>query len=304
MNLSRPSLVFLLLTSSACSGGNDWVKRAYQQNHHDRGVRIYDARQQNRPGAYDKSTSKLGKTKEEDSPPAPPEQTDSKGPRPQVKLVEKKRPPHKAPADGRFLGKFRNTYYDFPAEANFTPGSFARSGKTGAAKNQSAQVTLMDRSCSPIKKVARSFFESLCVQGSGTMIDGRTVSFAKRDCECAEICPRTSQNICFEALDPHEFPWGRGALGKPITPLLSVAVDSEVIPLGTQIYIAEYDGVERRAGGGRHDGCFVAEDRGMKVQGRHVDIFTGNPNITEHLNALVPSNFGVHVYIGTSRCQR
>jgi hypothetical protein len=162
---------------------------------------------------------------------------------------------------------------------------------------------LMNRSCQPIKEVERGFFESLCVQGSGSLLSGTTVSFAKRDCSCAEVCPRTGQKICFDPLDPAVFPWGRGALGKAITPLASVAVDSEVIALGTPLYIAEYDGVERHPGGGRHNGCFIAEDRGMKVQGKHVDIFTGNPTVTMHLNALVPSNAGVHVYVDTARCR-
>src|SRR5690606_18619556 len=142
----------------------------------------------------------------------------------------------------------------------------------------------------------------VCVQGSGTLVNGKTVSFAKRDCACAEVCPRTSQKICFDELDQKAFPWGRGAQGKAITPLRSIAVDSSVIPLGTIVYILEYDGVARSEGGARHDGCFIAEDRGMKVVGDHVDIFTGNPRVTQHLNQLIPSNQGVHVYVDTARC--
>ena len=83
------------------------------------------------------------------------------------------------------------------------------------------------------------------MNASGTLATGSTVSFAKRDCECALSCPRTSQRICFDELDKSAFPWGRGALGKAITPLRSVAVDSSVIPLGTPLYIAEFDGVPR-----------------------------------------------------------
>jgi 3D (Asp-Asp-Asp) domain-containing protein len=191
------------------------------------------------------------------------------------------------PVDGRLLGVFRNTYYDFPAETEFS----------------GSPTPLMNRACKPISQVPRSFYEAVCVQGSGTLVRGTTVSFAKRDCACAEICPRTGQKICFDELDPQKFPWGRGAQGSAITPLRTIAVDSDVIPLGTRVYIPEFDGISRSPGNpARHDGCFIAQDRGMKVVGQHVDVFTGNPRVTEHFNTEVPSNQGVHVYLDTARC--
>lgn len=190
---------------------------------------------------------------------------------------------------GRVLGTFKNTYYDFPSEADF-------SGET---------VNLMNGSCKPIVSVPRSFYESVCVQGSGTLRSGGTVSFAKRDCSCAAECPRTGQHICFDLLDKQQFPWGRGAMGKGITPLLSVAVDSSVIPLGTPLYIPEYEGVARDlAGASKHDGCFLAEDRGLAVKGQQVDVFTGNREITRLWNRLVPSNSGVTVVVDSPRCRR
>ena len=159
--------------------------------------------------------------------------------------------------------------------------------------------------CETIASVTRGFFEAVCVQGSGTLRQGATMSFARRDCECAEVCPRTGQKICFDLLDPKQFPWGRGATGKPITPLLSVAVDSGVIPLGTPIYVPEYDGLPRDPEEKTlHDGCFVAQDRGLKVKGKHVDIFTGHRSMTELWNRLVPSNRGVTVVLDTPRCAR
>jgi 3D (Asp-Asp-Asp) domain-containing protein len=190
---------------------------------------------------------------------------------------------------GRVLGTFRNTYYDFPSESDF-------SGETVPLKNQG---------CKTIKRVARTFFESLCVQGSGTLASGRTVSFAKRDCECAESCPRTGQHICFDELDSKSYPWGRGATGRAITPLLTVAVDSELIPLDTPLYIPEYDGLARDpARSAVHDGCFIAQDRGVRVKGEHVDLFTGHHEITALWNGLVPSNRGVTVIVDHPRCAR
>ncbi len=207
------------------------------------------------------------------------------GPRPPTR-----RPPVKThKLQGKVLGTFRNTYYDFPDEADYK-------GKP---------VPLQNASCHPIAKVPRGFFEAVCVQGSGTLNDGSTVSFAKRDCDCAEVCPRSGQKICFDRLDPARYPWGRGATGKPITPLLTVAMDTSIVPLGTPIYIPQYDGVPRDAARDSfHDGCFIVQDRGMKVTGKHVDIFTGHHSITELWNHLVPSNKGVTVVVDSPHCAR
>jgi 3D (Asp-Asp-Asp) domain-containing protein len=192
-------------------------------------------------------------------------------------------------ASGRSLGTFRNTYYDFPSEADF----------------EGPTVGLMSKSCGTIATVPRAFFEALCVQGSGNLRRGSTVSFARRDCECAPICPKTNQKICFDELEAREFPWGRGATGKAITPLLSVAVDTSVIPLGTPVYVPELDGMPRDvAGTTAHDGCFVAQDRGLKVVGQHIDIFTGHRSLTALWNGRVPSNRGVTVVLDVPRCAR
>lgn len=197
--------------------------------------------------------------------------------------------PAAAKLEGKVLGTFKNTYYDFPSESDF----------------EGEQVSLMNATCKPIVSVPRAFYESVCVQGSGTLKSGGTVSFAKRDCSCAAVCPRTNQQICFDLLDKQQFPWGRGATGKGITPLLTVAVDSSVIPLGTPLYIPEYDGVARDPSGTtKHDGCFVAEDRGLAVKGEHVDIFTGHREITQLWNRLVPSNRGVTVVVDSPKCKR
>jgi 3D (Asp-Asp-Asp) domain-containing protein len=197
--------------------------------------------------------------------------------------------PKNAPLAGKVLGTFRNTYYDFPSEADGTGEG----------------VTLRDAKCGAIGEVPRSFYEAVCVQGSGILKTGRPVSFARRDCECAEVCPKTSQKICFESLDPLKYPWGRGALGTPIMPLLTVAVDDTVVPMGTAIYIPEFDGLPIDAAKSAvHDGCFIAQDRGLRVKGPHVDVFTGTHATTELWNRLVPSNRGVTVVVGNPRCAR
>ncbi len=197
------------------------------------------------------------------------------------------RPDPRVTVGGRSLGIFRNTYYDFPSEGDF-------SGTT---------VKLMTAACQPIAEVPRAFHDALCVQGSGSLKKGGTVSFAKRDCACAEVCPRTGQRICYDALDRTKFPFGRGAAGTPIMPLVTVAADTTVLPLGTPIYLPELDGLPM-PGGEPLDGCFVVEDRGSRVKGDHVDIFTGSPKTTRMLNERVPSNEGVTVVVEVAKCER
>lgn len=278
------ALVFL----SACASGKKWVNAPLRAPSGDRGIRLMegpppekDTGERHNPAQPSSSINPPPKPLTEE------ELADAKSKRPALKLKGEKRLVKPGPVDGQLLGVFRNTYYDFPSEADFT----------------GPKTPLMGPSCKAISEVPRGFYEAICVQGSGTLLSGATVSFAKRDCACAEVCPRTGQKICFDKLSKQEFPWGRGARGTAITPLRTIAVDSNVIPLGTKIYILEYDGASRSPGGARHDGCFIAEDRGMKVVGDHVDIFTGNPRVTEHLNQIVPSNDGVHVYLGTARCE-
>lgn len=189
---------------------------------------------------------------------------------------------------GKVLGTFRNTYYDFPAEGDYK-------GET---------VALKDAQCRTIKNVPKDFHDKVCVQGSGTLLDGQTVSFNRRDCECAAECPRTKQRICFDALSSTKYPWGRGATGGPITPLLTIATDTAVIPFGTSVYIPEYEGMPTDGEGTRHDGCFIAQDRGSKVKGKHVDVFAGQEAVTKVWNALVPSNSGVTVVLDSPNCRR
>ena len=196
--------------------------------------------------------------------------------------------PRGARVTGESLGMFRNTYYDFPSEKDFT----------------GEKVPLMSASCAKIADVPRSFHDAVCVQGSGKLAAGQTVSFAKRDCSCALTCARTGQKICFEPLDAGRFPFGRGASGQAIRPLVTVAADTAVLPLGTVIYVKEFDGLVLPGDTAPHDGCFVVEDRGGAVKGDHIDIFTGSPEVTKVVNQRLPSNQGVTVVRGVAKCER
>ena len=179
---------------------------------------------------------------------------------------------------------FRNTYYHVAEE-----GAGAK------------EASLFDAACSPLAAVPKGFHDDVCVQGSGRLASGEVVSFAARGCECAAVCPGTGQQICFEKLDAALFPHGRGARGTPVVPLRTVAVDSDVIPLGSALFIPELVGLPT-VEGGEHDGCFVAEDRGIQIKGHHIDVFTGTKAMMSRWNKAFPSNKGVHVVVGSPRC--
>ena len=60
----------------------------------------------------------------------------------------------------------------------------------------------------------------------------------------------------------------------------------------------------RDVDGRPHDGCFVAEDRGSKIKGKHIDFFAGTAATGDAWNRAVPSNRGVHVVVGASQCAK
>jgi len=69
--------------------------------------------------------------------------------------------------------------------------------------------------------------------------------------------------------------------------------------------VPEFDGISLDdTGSATHDGCFVAEDRGMKVQGQHLDVYTGRRPTTKLWNRLVPSNSGVTVVLDSPHCRQ
>lgn len=205
--------------------------------------------------------------------------------RPATSSIESEGLDKPLPEGVRPLGKFHNTYYSFPLESDYG----------------GEPVGLFDASCKQVAQVARDFHDRVCVQGSGRLNDGRTVSFARRDCSCARECPRTGQRICYDVLDAGRYPWGRGATGRPITPFRTVAVDSSVIPLGSSLYIPAYAGLPI-PGGGTHDGCFRAEDRGLKVVGQRIDVYAGSERSLREWNQAVPTAQGVDVFKGDGPC--
>lgn len=95
-------------------------------------------------------------------------------------------------------------------------------------------------------------------------------------------------------IDPEKKPWikktgnsyfkaavgtyGDGGNGYRLVPFRTIAVDRNVFPFGTVIYIPDAKGVQVTLPSGtvvKHDGYFYAADTGGAIKGKHIDVFCG-----------------------------
>ncbi len=159
-----------------------------------------------------------------------------------LRRLPQKRVKRRQPRQHMWGKPFRTTWYWVVDEADY------------ARKHL---VPLLTPTGRVIKRVPRRFLRRLHVEGTGRLRDGRVVNWA---------APKRYVVVDRSA------PFGLGAQGRALIPFRSVAVDRNLIPLGTVFYIKEFDGVALPTGR-QHDGCFVAADVGSAVRDRHVDLF-------------------------------
>jgi 3D (Asp-Asp-Asp) domain-containing protein len=188
--------------------------------------------------------------------------------------------PAKAP-----LGRFQLTYYWLAHE---------RRSKSAEADAMVGEV-LRSKHCEPIAEVSPHFAERLSVEGSGVLKDGRVVSIAG-NCECGSPCYHLSRR---------SHPFGTGVDNRPLSPFRSVAVDPNIIEIGSLLYIADLDGMvmpgEAPWGGFVHDGCVVADDQGGSVDGHQLDFFTAKRAHYVTLSRLLGKK-QISVFDGTYAC--
>lgn len=74
---------------------------------------------------------------------------------------------------------------------------------------------------------------------------------------------------------PVTYALGCGVRSIPLVPYRTIAVDPDVIPLESVIYVPELRGIEFTYEGKtlRHDGYLFAGDRGGAIRGKHIDVF-------------------------------
>jgi hypothetical protein len=155
--------------------------------------------------------------------------------------------------------------------------------------------------------VSEEYFFDLCDEGAGILRDGRLIN-NDSICDCAPQC-QWGYGFCFAEIDREQYPWGIGAIDNPVKPLLSWAVDNDLIDHGEVLYAPFWDGMNMPAvdglGGFTHDGCFRADDHDPnRILGNHYDFYAGTYDMALALDALAPNGeFAlVDVYRNVAKC--
>ena len=116
-----------------------------------------------------------------------------------------------------------------------------------------------------IASVSRTFKHHLDIEGSGRLHGGHIVN----------VGGTHDGERCW--LEPSKAPFGLGEDGNGLIPYRSLAVDPNVVKLGTVLYIPALDGI-RLPSGEVHDGLVIAHDTGSAIIGYRIDVFVGFEN--------------------------
>lgn len=163
----------------------------------------------------------------------------------------------------RYLGKFKITYYWVVNEADYP---------------QSRTTPLYTVDGKLVGRFSRSFVNDFKTESAARLRDGRCLSYLKRQ-NRVQIVDRFL---------------GHG--GYTLTELKSIAVDPKVIPLGSKVYIPQFEGVS--INGKQLNGVFYAHDIGSAVKGNHIDVFLGDRDYMQPLSSAgLKSSCFVDVYI-------
>lgn len=135
------------------------------------------------------------------------------------------------------------------------------------------------------------FRRDVAMEGTGWLRDGRTIRFQKT----------VDGEHRFRVIKSR---YGITASGCPAEPYRTVAVDSRFVKLGSKIYVPQLKGTVL-PDGSKHDGVFVAQDRGA-FKGAHIDVFVGvGPQSTRpFIRKGYRSRSWVTVYLEGSRVRR
>src|SRR5262249_54582465 len=126
---------------------------------------------------------------------------------------------------------------------------------------------------------------------SGKLVDDRMLTV---DGECS--CKRSP---CFKVSDQ---PWGIGASNRPLVPFRSLAVDRNLIAIGTALWIEQLEGVDMPGTFPTlHDGCVAAADAGGPRPGGPTDCFVARKPYYAELDQTLHLTT-VSVFDGGARC--
>lgn len=195
-----------------------------------------------------------------------------------------------AVASRRSLGTLWNTYYFLADEDDHTGPQ---------------DTPIYDSSCTEIARVRQDFHDSVCIEGSGILSDRRVINYATTctdSCPAARTCGAEGYRICYSVLDSDRYPWGMGAGARPLEPDRSMAVDRDLIALGTWVYFEELDGLIRPGTSEPHDGCLRADDVGGAIIGDHFDFFAGTRSRWLEWETALPTRSTLNAWADDPRC--
>jgi 3D (Asp-Asp-Asp) domain-containing protein len=164
---------------------------------------------------------------------------------------------------GRYLGKFKVTFYWVVEEEDYT------GGRTSA---------LYDAGGKLLGKFPPAFVKAFKTESAARLRDGTRISYLKRR-NRAEVVDQFN-----------------GFGGYKLTELQSVAVDPRLVPLGSRLYVPQAGGVT--VNGKPLTGVFYAHDIGSAIKGKRIDIFIGDKeNMAAFGLAGMGSSSSVDVYL-------
>jgi len=186
-------------------------------------------------------------------------------------------------AEEKLVGEFEMSYYWVSSERDF---------------DGRADTKVYDKQCHVLAKVPAEFARRMTLEGTGRLRDDRVLNTAG-GCECG-FSP------CFFEVSKRRS-WGVGVANRALAPFRSIAVDKDVVPIGTRLYIPALDGVrmpgKKPWGGFVHDGCVIADDRGGAVHGHEIDFFAGLRTYYRIIHRKHRFD-KITAYDGTERCAR
>ncbi len=166
-------------------------------------------------------------------------------------------------AKAKSLGKFRVTYYWIVPEIEYR-------GR--------GEVPLYLEDGNLLGRYPRQFVLDFKKESAARLRDGRLISYLKR---------KDRVRIVTEPL----------GYKYTLTPLKSVAIDTNKIPLGSKLYIPQFERLYL-GNNGVHNGIFNAHDIGSEVRGNHIDIFVGEKENLKYMMSKSGRGSGlVDVYL-------
>lgn len=167
-------------------------------------------------------------------------------------------------AQAKNLGKFKITYYWIVDETKY--------------KGQRT-IPLYLENGKVLDRFPKQFIKDFKKESVARLKDGRLISYLKR---------KNAVRVVNEPL---------GSKNYTLSTFKSVAVDTQLIPLGSTLFIPNFERLYL-GNSGVHNGVFYANDVGSQVKGNHIDIYIGELDNLSYVRSKTGIGSGlVDVYL-------